>query len=542
MAASFDFPGWKFSATPGEGLLPLAQDSPAPTARAHNWLDDLDELDGGEHLPPEISRHTESPPATRLSSPPLARDTARLDGVWPDDVLFAVLSHVASCRRTLCTARQICSRWRDVASSDALWRRLWLQHPRLSRFPPRQPCGSAALGLTGGKFPQFRRYMIRMRADTCYRWLDLQVGWERLEQLLQPQSVDGGGHPFPAPPLRPLLSSRDDGEQRSAHGWAHAEHPQADGSVSSQIRADRLIAQQLQAAGEAEAEFSGGAEGGVGTKRRGCEAVGSAADGSLAPPRRVAPRSHGGVSPSDQARRKQAQKLAGILAARDWELLYNCVLALQLEYAECLAESIDQPADARGGAHASSHSDEQLLLRLLAGWQAYTRWLSGICGCFAHMHETPCRQHLGCIIAAQRASELQLQNTPSLMHAGFAAFRAAVLLRASIESAIQRHVRRASDEVMEKGGFTSESGKLMQQLIDLQDLLTALDVRDDHLSEERGVRFTQDECRQSLLLPVLKLWDEYGRSWFCGTKINPEDVDLYVGKDERRRRRQLDLQ
>lgn len=46
-----------------------------------------------------------------------------------------------------------------------------------------------------------------------------------------------------------------------------------------------------------------------------------------------------------------------------------------------------------------------------------------------------------------------------------------------------------------------------------QDLLTALDVRDDHLSEERGVRFTQDECRQSLLLPVLKLWDEYGRSW-----------------------------
>ena len=76
-------------------------------------------------------------------------------------------------------------------------------------------------------------------------------------------------------------------------------------------------------------------------------------------------------------------------------------------------------------------------------------------------------------VAAQRASELQVQNTPSLMHAGFGAFRGAVLLCPSIEAALRRHLQRASAEVMEKGGFTPESGRLMQQLIDFQGLLTA---------------------------------------------------------------------
>ena len=59
------------------------------------------------------------------------------------------------------------------------------------------------------------------------------------------------------------------------------------------------------------------------------------------------------------------------------------------------------------------------------------------------------------------------------MHAGFGAFRGAVLLRPTIEVALQRHLQRASAEVMEKGGFTPESGRLMQQLIDFQGLLTA---------------------------------------------------------------------
>ena len=63
---------------------------------------------------------------------------------------------------------------------------------------------------------------------------------------------------------------------------------------------------------------------------------------------------------------------------------------------------------------------------------------------------------------------MQLQNTPSLTHAGFAAFRGAVLLRGGIERGLLRHSRRAAAEVMTTGGFTPESGRLMQQLIDLQ--------------------------------------------------------------------------
>ena len=46
------------------------------------------------------------------------------------------------------------------------------------------------------------------------------------------------------------------------------------------------------------------------------------------------------------------------------------------------------------------------------------------------------------------------------------------MLRTSIEAALLRHLQRASLEVMEKGGFTPESGRLMQQLIDLQGVLT----------------------------------------------------------------------
>ena len=38
----------------------------------------------------------------------------------------------------------------------------------------------------------------------------------------------------------------------------------------------------------------------------------------------------------------------------------------------------------------------------------------------------------------------------------------------------------------------------MQQLIDLQGMLEKLDVRDDHLCEERGLRPTQEALRSSL--------------------------------------------
>lgn len=60
---------------------------------------------------------------------------------------------------------------------------------------------------------------------------------------------------------------------------------------------------------------------------------------------------------------------------------------------------------------------------------------------------------------------------------------------------------------------------------------------------ERGLRPTQDQCRESLLVPLLKLWEEYGQSWFCGTKIDPEDVGFYVcNRQARRRRRQHELE
>ena len=67
----------------------------------------------------------------------------------------------------------------------------------------------------------------------------------------------------------------------------------------------------------------------------------------------------------------------------------------------------------------------------------------------------------------------------------------------------------------------------MQQLLDLQEVLSTLDVRDDHLCEERGERFTQEALRESLLSPLQKLWAAHARSWFCGTKIDEADLDLY---------------
>ncbi len=41
----------------------------------------------------------------------------------------------------------------------------------------------------------------------------------------------------------------------------------------------------------------------------------------------------------------------------------------------------------------------------------------------------------------------------------------------------------------------------MQQLIDLHAMLDQLDVRDDHLCEERGLRATQELLREALLRP-----------------------------------------
>jgi hypothetical protein len=114
-------------------------------------------------------------------------------------------------------------------------------------------------------------------------------------------------------------------------------------------------------------------------------------------------------------------------------------------------------------------------------------------------------------------------------------------------------------------------GAAMQQLIDLHAMLDQLDVRDDHLCEERGLRATQELLReallrppnpnpspypnpnprltltlpqpspnpnpnpnQALLRPLKRIWDEHSRSWFCGVKIRPEDQALYVRSGKRK--------
>ena len=61
-----------------------------------------------------------------------------------------------------------------------------------------------------------------------------------------------------------------------------------------------------------------------------------------------------------------------------------------------------------------------------------------------------------------------------------------------------------------------------------------LDVRDDHLCEERGLRATQELLREKLLRPLKRIWDEHSRSWCCGVKIRPEDQALYGQRRKRK--------
>ena len=652
--SSFAFPGWSVEfSSHGETPATEARDQ---SANDKDWLDDLEELDDDTENKEETPKEAEidvtdavevdtpgaaAPDDDVLNALPTARG---FYGGWPEDVLFAVLTKLAT-PQALCTARAVAMAWRETASSDALWNGVWTRNERFARRPPRVACGrlacKALLPDSGRQQPEheaFWRFALRSRAEPCYRWVDLQVGWDRLEQLLQPgldESPAHGGHAekkrkaAPASPVEvaeedatpqvsPQVSLEQSTSQQSTsqqstsqqstsqqstsqqftsqHSTSQrgGQHPhqvaiakeEIESSLHRQIRADELLAQQMQTSPRelepspqslAPCAPSPASGGGHGTMR---DNASRARSGGMQtaivhgddPVRRAADGGSG-------ARRRQAQRLAGILTTRDWELLYDCVLVLQREFAHSIARSIElDPASPRNaqppGGHAvdsssprydplqgsyqadASHGiqhgipsaemescDERLLVRLLAGWRVYARWLNDSGGAFTHSAQTPCSHHLVCIVSAQRASEQVAQNTPSLMHAGFAAFRGVVLLRPSIELALRRHIHRAATCIMAQGGFTSESGRLMQQLIDLQEVLTALDVRDDHLCEERGERFTQDHCRERFLLPLSQLWDEHSRSWFCGTKINPDDVGFYVNsRQDRRRRRQHDLE
>ena len=429
MAASlsFDFPTWKADFTEKEHPVHEAED-----ALNLQDLDDLDDSDGSEPIPSsptgEVAHNTSTASAGSDASagPPSGAAVWLRGGMcWPEDVIFAVASELES-PKDLAVARSVALLWCEVASGDALWVKQWTKNPRYTKRPPRRPCG-VSLAPSPPRFPRFFEYVTRTRADHLYRWLDLQLGWDRLEMLLAPES-----------------------SQRDA---------------------------------------------------------------------------------------TQARKLASILAARDWQLLHRCVLRLQMECSEQHALATLEDTLAPGLARLTAHdaaADERLLARLMRSWRAYEQWLARVCGAFAHHAGSPCQAHLICLLAAERSNERLDHHTPSLLHAGFAAFRQAVVCHPRIEAALRRHLRRSTACVMAEGGFDVESGQLMQQLLDLQEVLSTLDVRDDHLCEERGERFTQETLREALLTPIRQFWHVHSRSWFCGTRIEQADVKLYTPRRRQR--------
>ena len=469
---AFDFPTWRYGSA-----KPAAE---APTERA--WLADLDELDEPDSNPP-------TPPAT------LTRSTqACAAAAYDDDVLLAIVSLLPTAA-DLCAARAVSSRWREVASSDPLWSHFWSAHERFSRLQrPRRPCAfRGAFEPPPPRYPAFFDYATACRANRSglLRWMDLQIGWTRLEAMLAPDAglEESGASSSPQPSPRTV---RPGGRRRKRDGDEDDPSAETESSLASSTAVAPSAA--LATLGGLELSFS---------------------------------------APS----RLKARKLASILAARNWELLHRCVLLLQLECAEQLARAIvprtshPQPSD-----ETLAVADELLLVRVVEGWRSYNRWLSGLCGCFAHHAGSSCRTHLICLLAAQRSTENVDQHTPSLLHAGFAAFRHSVLLQPIIGPALARHVTRATASVMAQGGFTHESGRLMQLLIDLQNVCTTVDLaRDDHLCEERGERFTQEALRETLLTPIREFWALYSRTWFCGTKVDEESLSLYEGSRHRRR-------
>ena len=94
----------------------------------------------------------------------------------------------------------------------------------------------------------------------------------------------------------------------------------------------------------------------------------------------------------------------------------------------------------------------------------------------------------------------------SLLHAGFGAFRHAVLLHPVIVSALSRHLKHAASLVMAHGGFTSESGRLMQLVRSSYHVLAAFLGGDDY-------EWLTLPARLSSLLPYLR------RPPVCGRRL-----------------------
>ena len=184
MLSSFDFPGWKFSGQRGcDGQSALSTNDEAGSAsnlikaELADLLDDLDDLEGAEEESAHeaAAEHADAHAAVANGSAVVEDGIITSCVAWPDDVLFAVLQSLADSVRWLCVARAVSPHWCEMASSDILWKELWQSHPRLSLRPPREACGSSTLVLPPQKHVHFHQYAVRMRADRCYRWLDLQA-------------------------------------------------------------------------------------------------------------------------------------------------------------------------------------------------------------------------------------------------------------------------------------------------------------------------------------------------------------------------------
>ena len=553
---SFDFPSWQYCAASEcqnnqhHGM----QDAPPPATLAE-LMDDLDDLDDSEPVSSATGDANHS--AGSDVAPPRQRDDGvALPVAWHEDVMYAVLS-LLRCGE-LCAARLVSRHWLAAASGDALWRSCWLANEHFARRMPRRPCGAAAFGAPAPPFPFFAHYVSRCRAAHLYSWLDLQLGWERLEALLAPGRLDAHSMPTSSsrlpwcPPCgRESPSAWDGGNDVGGGDVVSSDVGDEGGGSGGEASASTVDHSGPcgKACREVRAAHGGDSDGeddGRGSTR-------------LAPRRANATLSHGAEQQqAPLSARQQARKLASILATRDWDRLHRCVVFLQLECAEQLAASLlpvlgppgllAEPS-ALAALPSSSNTaqqllcegqDEALLVRVLEGWRAFSRWLGGVCGCFAHQSGTSCSGHLLCLLAAQRSRERLDQHTPSLLHAGFGAFRQAVLLSPPIGAALQRHLKRATGSVMAQGGYTAESGRLMQQLIDLHELIDLhADVRDDHLCEERGGRFSQQALQDALLTPLRQFWQMHSRSWFCGVRCEGTGVlEVYHGSGAKRRRQQ----
>lgn len=478
---SFDFPSWKADLQSGphddEPNCGLLNDREA-------LLHDLDDLDS----------ETEAP-ATGNAWSPIAEDVQeyggdstgsehvelsgaavwlRGGGVWPDDVLYAVLTQLAGLTRELVVSRAVSHSWREAASADAHWAAAWRAHPRYPKRPPRLPCG-ATLAPRQPRYARFAEWCTRTRADYLYSWSYLQKGWDKLEALLAPDAIQRD--PTQARKLSSILAARD---WQLLHRCVLVILAECSEQHACVVLED-LATSTSTAASEATAVASASAS---------------------------APAS---ASPSASA----------------------YALSTASTYSQATLEP--DRRDHSCPAHDTS-ADERLLVRLLQSWRAYSRWLAHVCGAFAHHAASTCRTHLVCLLAAERCRERVDQHTPSVLHAGYAAFRQAVVCHPRIELALRRHVQRATASVLAHGGFDIESGQLMQQLLDLQHVLSTLDVRDDHLCEERGERPMQETLREALLTPIKQLWQAHSRSWFCGTKISEEDLNLYSSSPRRRQR------